>query len=272
MPGVLQQAEGLAGLHRAQLPTVADQRQPCHVGLRRDPRQRPHLHRADHRRLVQDQHGAAQGFTGFFRLLRRGDAVAHVAVACEEPLQGAGRNVGLSRQHMDSAHRRGQADDLTLSRKLSHRANHGRLAGARMALHPHRAVGREQDRACRIALAPVQSGLLQSGLDRSLRRQAMPGVQARAHAGDDVALGIERPVGDEVQARPPCLRLDQVPVALQLGDAGIQRFERVPAGPVRQCPCAQVVGREHGMPFLKMLDGPPHHRQRRRKLSRPRRG
>ena len=69
-PGILQQAEGLAGLHRAQLAAVADQRQPRHVGLGRDPRQCPHLHRADHRSLVEDQDGTAQGPTRFFCPLR----------------------------------------------------------------------------------------------------------------------------------------------------------------------------------------------------------
>ncbi len=41
-----------------------------------------------------------------FRLLRRCDAVAHVAVACEEPLQGAGRDVRFAREHLDRARRR----------------------------------------------------------------------------------------------------------------------------------------------------------------------
>ena len=47
-----------------------------------------------------------------------------------------------------------------------------------MALHPHRAVGRKQDRAGSIALAGVQSGLLQPSLDRIRRRQAPSGVQS----------------------------------------------------------------------------------------------
>ena len=265
---VLQQTEGLAGLDRAQLLAVADQRQPCYVGLLCDPSQRPHLHSADHRGLVEDQHGAAQGFARLLHFLWQGDAVPHIAIAREESLQGAGRDVGFAREHKDCARRRGEADDLPLPRQISHRAQHGGLAGARVALHPHRAVGREQDRTGRIALTLVQSGLLQSGLDCSLRRQALSVVQARAHAGEDVAFGIERPVGDEGQVCPPRRHLDQVPVAPELGDTGIQHFERMPAAPVRQRPGAQVVGGEHGAPFLKMLDGAPHHRQRRRRRSR----
>ena len=66
-----------------------------------------------------------------------------------------------------------------------------------MALHPHRAMLRHQDRAHRIALAGIESGFRQPGLDRSGRRQAPSGVQAGTHAGDDVALGIARPVGNE---------------------------------------------------------------------------
>ena len=85
-----------------------------------------------------------------------------------------------------------------------------------MALHPHRPVGREQDRAGSIALAGVQARFLQLGLDRSGGCQAPPGVQAGAHAGDDAALGIARPVGHEGQIRPPCRHLDQMPVAPQL--------------------------------------------------------
>ena len=131
-----------------------------------------------------------------------------------------------------------------------------------MALHPHRPVGRQQDRAGSIALALVQSGRADLRFDRSVRCQAPPRVQACAHAGDDVALGIARPVGDEGQIRPPCRHFDQVAVAPQLGDAGIERFERVPAASVRQRPGAQVVGGEHGAPFFQVLDGAPHHRQR----------
>ena len=103
---------------------------------------------------------------------------------------------------------------------------------------------------------------LQPGLDRGFRRQPMPGVQARAHAGDEVALGGARPVGDEGQVRPSRLRLDQVPVAPQLGDPGVQRFERMTSAPVRQRPGAQVVGGEHGAPLLQVLHGAAHHRQR----------
>ena len=108
-------------------------------------------------------------------------------------------------------------------------------------------------------MAGVQAGRVQPGLDRSVRCQAPPGVQACAHAGDDVALGIVRPVGDEGQIRPPCRHLDQVPVAPQLGDARIQGFERMLPTTVRQRPGAQVVGGEHGAPFLQVLDGAPHH-------------
>ena len=268
-PCVLQQAEGLAGLDRAQLPAVADQRQPRNIGIRRDPRQRLHLHGAHHRGLVEDQHGAAQGPARLFRLLRRGDAVAHVAVAREEPLQGAGRDVGLAREHMDRAGRRGQPDDPALSGQLGHRAQHGGLAGARMALHSHRPVGREQDRARRIALALVQP----------VRAQARPSTAASGDRPCPASRPARMPATmsrsalrarSVTKARSARLagRLDQVPVAPQLGDAGIQLFERMPSAPVRQRPGAQVVGREHGAPFLQVLDGAAHHRERRRMLSR----
>ena len=82
-----------------------------------------------------------------------------------------------------------------------------------MALHPHRPVRREQDRTRGIALAGGQAGRVHPGLNGSFRRQAASSVQPGAHAGDDVALGIARPVGDEGQVGPPRRRVDQVPVA-----------------------------------------------------------
>ena len=54
---------------------------------------------ATHRGFVEDQHRATQGLARFFRPFRRGDAVAHVAVTREEPLQGARRDIGFAFEH-----------------------------------------------------------------------------------------------------------------------------------------------------------------------------
>ena len=112
-----------------------------------------------------------------------------------------------------------------------------------MALHRHRAVGREQDRARCVASPEVQAGRDQLRLDRICGRQSVPCVQAGAHAGDDVPFGFARPVGDEGQGRPSCRHLDQVPVAPQPGNGGVKGIQRVPPGPVGQRPGTQVVGR-----------------------------
>ena len=157
-----------------------------------------------------------------------------------------------------------------LARQFRHGAQHGGLAGARVALHPHGDMRREQDSAHRVALAGVQPGGVQPRLHRLCRRQAPPCVQARAHAGDNVALGVARPVGDEGQVRPPRRRFDQVSVAPEPGDTGVQRVERVPPAPVGQRPGAQVVGGEHRAPLLQVLHGLPHHGKRGR--LRPRLG
>ena len=65
----------------------------------------------DHRGSVENQHPAVQGLAGFLHLLRRGDAVAHVAVAREEPLQGPGRDIGFALELARGARRRGQPSE-----------------------------------------------------------------------------------------------------------------------------------------------------------------
>ena len=77
---------------------------------------------------------------------------------------------GFAREHMDRAPRQGQPDGLPLPRQCRHRMQYGRFARASVGLHPHRPVGREQDRARSIVLSAVVSGLLQPGLDGSLQR------------------------------------------------------------------------------------------------------
>ena len=176
---------------------------------------------------------------------------------------------GFAFEHTHGARRRGQPDNLPLARQFHHSAPQGGLAGAGMPLHTHRDMRREQDYAYGIALAGVQSGRVQPGrLHRICRRQAVPRVQACAHPGDDLALVVARPLGDEGQVHPPRRRFDQVPVAPEAVDTGIKRGERIPPAPVRKRPGAQVVGGDHGAPFFRVLDDLQHHRQRRRRCSR----
>ena len=135
---------------------------------------------ADHRRLVEDQHGAAEGTPCFLRPLGRGDTVAHVAVAREEPLQRAGRDVGLAFEHARGASRGGEADRAACSPASS-------LTVRSMVVLPEPAwpctptvqMRREQDRACGVALAGVEPGLAQLRLYRLGRRQAIDRRQGR---------------------------------------------------------------------------------------------
>ena len=89
-PGPLEHAEGLARVHRAKLPRVADEHHARDVELPRDAKERLHLHGANHRRLVDGEHGAC------VRLPAPGEAlgVGQAVKAGEEPLERAGLDTG----------------------------------------------------------------------------------------------------------------------------------------------------------------------------------
>ena len=88
--GPLEHAEGLAGVHRAKLAGVSDEHHPRDVEGARDAKERLHLRRPHHRRLVHDEHRVGE------RVDAVGDAlgVGQVAVAGEEPLERAGLDAG----------------------------------------------------------------------------------------------------------------------------------------------------------------------------------
>ena len=96
-PGALEHSEGLAGIDRAELPCVADEHHAGDVELPRDAKERLHLHGADHRRLVDGEHGAC------VRLAAPGEAlgVGQVVEAGEEPLERAGLDAGAARERPD---------------------------------------------------------------------------------------------------------------------------------------------------------------------------
>ena len=272
-PRLLEQAKRLTGLDRAKLPTIAHQHQPRRPGPARDPHQRAHLRRADHRRLVDDHEAAAEHLPCAGHQPRPGDAVADVAVAQQKPLQGSGSHAGLAREHSGRARRRGEAHDPPLAaRELHHRAKHRGLARPRIALHADEAVGRKQHRTHRFALAGVEPARGEPGLDAGLRSQPRARPDPFAHPGDDVAFRGERPTGHEGKIRSPCRRLDQVAVPTKRPDRRVHVAERVSPRRHGERPGAQLVRSEHGAALLEMLyRAPRDHERRRRRRRSPRR-
>ena len=97
--GLLQLAEGLAGIDGPQLPAVAHHHQPRHAQMLRAPHEGPHLRSAGERHLVHHQHLAGHG------PFRPGRGLAK---ARQEPLQGPGGDAGLAAQRAPPRSTRGR--------------------------------------------------------------------------------------------------------------------------------------------------------------------
>ena len=110
---------------------------------------------------------------------------------------------------------------------------------------PNGAVGGEEQRARRGALAGVQPRALERRLDRGLRGEGVARVETCVQTRQEVALGRPRAVGHEGPVGPARGGLDEVPVAVQVSDGLVDIVERVPPTRVRERKCAQRVGREH---------------------------
>ena len=95
--GPLEYPEGLARVHRAELPRVAEEHHAGDLELLRNPKERLHLHGANHRRLVDGEHGAGK------RLAAPGEAfgVGEVVESGEEPLKRPGLDAGALRERPD---------------------------------------------------------------------------------------------------------------------------------------------------------------------------
>ena len=156
-PRVLELAEGLARLHRPELAAVADEHEPRDIEPVRDAKQRPRLRGAGERHLVDDDHGARVVALQRIERFRIGHAVRHLPAPGEEPLKRPAPEAGLLAERACRRRRGGKADDATVAGQRRHPAQHHRLASARVALHPDRAVGACQDEPRRRALAVGQA-------------------------------------------------------------------------------------------------------------------
>ena len=154
---VLELAEGLARLHAPELAAVADEHQARDVQSVRDAKQRPRLRGAGERHLVDDDHRARVVALQRIECFRIGHAVGHLARAGEEPLECAAPEARLPRERACRRRRGRKADDAAVTGERRHAAQHHRLAGARVALHPDRAVGAFKDEPRRGALAVGQT-------------------------------------------------------------------------------------------------------------------
>ena len=156
-PRVLELAEGLARLHRPELAAVADEHEARDAEAVGDAKQRPRLRGAGERHLVYDDHRARVVAFQRIECFGIGYAVGHLAAAGEEPLERPAPEARLPRKCACRRRRRGEADDAAVAGQRHHAAQHHRLAGARVALHPDRAVGVFEDEPRRGALAVGQA-------------------------------------------------------------------------------------------------------------------
>ena len=222
-PRLLQQSEGLARIHRPQLRRVAHQRNPGHPETVRDPEQVGHAHRVDHRGLVDGQHRA-----GVLRArMGEGLRVGEIAEAGQEVLEGSGRYPGLPLQHPRGGGRRREAVDARVPQQRLHRAQHGGLAAAGMALHTDHQIVRQQHRADRFLLPIGQPGPGKAFFDGLPVGERHAVAAPRPHRGQHAAFRLHRPVGDEGAVHPAPLHLDQVSVPGQAGDRRVDFAQRV---------------------------------------------
>ena len=98
-PRLLEHPERLAGVHRLELPCVAEEHDAGDLELLRNPKERLHLHRANHRRLVDGEHGACE------RLPAPGEAlgVGEVVESGEKPLERARLDAGAPSERPDGS-------------------------------------------------------------------------------------------------------------------------------------------------------------------------
>ena len=250
--GLLQHPEGLARIDGAQLRRVAHQRHPGDAESARDAQQRLHAHRVDHRGLVHRQHRAGE----LRPRLPEPRRIGEVAMAGEEPLQGARRDIRLPCQHPGCRRRGRETEDGLPAEQVLHRAQHGGLAAAGMALHAHDPVAGEQDRAHRLLLAAGEAALPEPGHDRDrhgLRRSlAAFGAHRRQHA----PLGLHGAVGNEGPVRAPALRLHQLAAAHQARDGGIDLGQRMAPRRMAERDRADLRLRDAHPPFLHMRHRP----------------
>ena len=157
---------------------------------------------------------------------------------------------------IEAAHGEG-IDHLPLAHEARRLAQHGRLARARMALHAHDALAREQDRADRFAPAFRQRAGGEFRLHRHLFRRRLPGFGTLPHPGDIAALGPERPVGDEGAVRPAQFRFNQMTVTAEAFDRRLRLLDRIPPGRLAERMRRDVARREYRRPLLQMLHRPP---------------
>ena len=224
MPALLKDPEGLARVHRAKLPGVADEHDAGNPERAGDAKEPLHLHRADHRRLVDREHRAR------IRLAAPGKArgVRKVGEPREEPLERPARDPGLSFEHADRARRWREALPCREAREPRRLAEHRRLARAGMALNPDEPVPREREQPERRPLPVGEPRRAKHRLDPCRLADRAHNAPARPHHLADPALGPDRPSGHERAVRPPALRLEELALAAKARDRAVDLVEGVP--------------------------------------------
>ena len=250
----LEQPKRFARLHGAQLARVAHQHQSLEPQAIRDPHQHLHLHRADHRGLVDDHDGAAKCAPRLGEPLR----VDEVAVARKEPLERGRLDTGLSLEHPGGAGRGRESEQPTLADALRDASKHRGLARAGRALHAYQAVAREHNGPHGVSLPLGQARCAEVRLERFALHERLPGVGALAHPGHYRSFRSQRALGHKRQIRAATRRLHEVSVAHQPGNRRVDVLQRMDAGGVSERHRAHLARREHRRALRHVLHRPPH--------------
>ena len=182
--------EGLAGIDRVELLLVADQHHARDAQGVRDAEQIPGLDGGGERAFVDHQHGLAE--RGAHPVLRApGEtALGDPCVAGQEPLQGLALDAGLGSERACGRGRRRKTDDAlaALLREEAGAVQHGRLAGAGVALDADHPIPCREDETHRLPLARGQPSVVQPRSHHPAPHDGLRCASASLHERDDLLL------------------------------------------------------------------------------------
>ena len=272
--GRLQLREGLAGVDGIELLLVAHQDHTGDAERVGDPEQIARLRGRGERALVHHQHRLAVPILHGPLAPMGEPAFRDARVAGEEALQGLARNAGLSIEGARGRGRRRQPPDLeaALLQQCARPVQHGGLAGAGIALHPHNAVLLGQDQL---------HGLLLSGREGTVAEHLVDGTPAHRsrgpplsafHEGYGLALVRRGPVGGERVSRHGIVCGQQGAGLLQPRDGGLRLADAHRAWLPGEGGGEEVGSREHRLSLGEVRHGPggrPVRFRRQARLGRP---